>query len=69
MKLQVEEQGQDARIVVADDGATVVIVRPGVLSERGVAVMSRVLGLLDNPEQVVAYPSGVLLRDSVEERE
>lgn len=67
MRLQVEDQDEDARIVLADDGATVVVVKAGLLPARAEAVMARVLDLLDNGGQVVAYPSDVLIGDSLNE--
>lgn len=67
MRLHVEEQEQDARIVLADDGATVVIVKRGLLSGRAEAVVRRVLHVLDNPSQVVPYPGELHLGDAVDE--
>lgn len=62
LRLQVEDQEQDARLI-DNDGETVVILRAGLLSPRAEAVVGRVLHLLDHPSQVVAYPRDVLLRD------
>lgn len=46
MRLQVEDQDEDARIVLGDDGVVAVIVRDHLLSDRAEIVFARVLSLL-----------------------
>lgn len=55
MRLQVEEQEEDARIVL-DEGAVVVIVQERLLSDRAEIVFARVLALLHERREVAAGP-------------
>lgn len=66
MRLQVEEQDQDARIV-SRDGETVVIMKAGLLSPRAERVIAQVLLLLDDPGDVAVYPTEVGVGDSINE--
>lgn len=46
MRLQVEDQDEDARIILGDDGVVAVVVRDHLLSDRAEIVFARVLSLL-----------------------
>lgn len=64
VRVQVEEQAEDARLYLDDDGQVVVAVQPGLLSEKAERVIGKVLALLGEYfGEVPPYPVELVSRE------
>lgn len=67
MRLQERDQEEDAVLTLGGDGATVIVVRRGLLTRRALTAMGLALALVDEPVEVVPYPEKFGVGHAVEE--
>lgn len=66
MRLLVADQIDDAVLTLGSDGATLVVVKRGLLSRRAELALSQALVLADQPVDEVPYPDEVGVQHAID---